>query len=70
MLIFTFFKDYLSNYFTEPPSAPEMPQFRLEDMYLSHTEESVKDLFSIKSLLRVVVATMAFGLGVECPNVR
>ena len=39
-------------------------------MYLSYTEESVKDLFSINFLLRVVVATMAFELGVEFPNVR
>ena len=75
VLIFTFFfKDYLGNYFTEPPSAPEMPRFSLVDMYLSYTEEAVKDeivrLFSIQSSLRVVVATMAFGLGVDCPDVR
>ena len=43
-------------------------------MYLSYTEEAIKDeivrLFSIQSSLRVVVATMAFGLGVDCPDVR
>ena len=72
--LYLFFKDYLGNYFTEPPSAPEMPRFRLVDMYLSYMEEAVKDeivrLFSIQSSLHVVVATMAFGLRVDCPDVR
>ena len=42
------------------------------DMYLSYTKEAVivVRLFSIESSLRVVVATMAFGLEVDCPNVR
>ena len=43
-------------------------------MYTSVTDRAIKDeilgLFTRESQLRVVVATVAFGLGVDCPDVR
>lgn len=43
-------------------------------MYMSCTEQVVKDqivqLFSMESSLRLVIATVAFGMGVDCPDVR
>ena len=43
-------------------------------MYMSCTEEAVKDkisyLFTRASTLRVVIATTAFGLSVDCSDVR
>ena len=72
--LYYFFKDKLGSKFTYPPRAPDLPQFRLVDMYMSCTEEAVKDkisyLFTRASTLRVVIATIAFALGVDCSDVR
>ncbi len=43
-------------------------------MYMSCTEEIVKEsivnLFTSNSILRVVIATVAFGMGVDCHDIR
>ena len=60
--------------FTEPTGAPDTALFRLLDMYMSCTEQTVKEevlkRFMQESNLRIVVATVAFGMGVDCHNVR
>ncbi len=72
--LYLFFKDQLGAEFTEPPGAPDLPRFRLVDMYVSCTEQVVKDKiikgFTEESSLRVVFATAAFGMGINCPAVR
>lgn len=71
--LYTMFRDFLGPTFTEPQDAPDLPQFRLVDMYHSSTDPIVKDismLFTKKSSLRVVIATVAFGMGIDCPDVR
>lgn len=44
------------------------------DMFTSVTDKSIKDeiieRFTKQSQLRIVVATVAFGLGINCPDVR
>ena len=51
-----------------------IPRFRLVDMYTNVTDKHHKDiiieLFTRPSQLRVIIATIAFGLGVNCPDVR
>ncbi len=68
--LYLLFRSKLGKYFTYPFGAPDLPQFRLVDMYVSCTEEVVKDeitdLFCMESSLHVVIATTAFGVGIDC----
>lgn len=71
--IYRFFKKKLGKRFTVS-SYPDLPQFRLVDMYTKCTEsqvrESIVSSFATEdSNLRVVVATISFGMGLDCPNV-
>ncbi len=81
--IYLYFKNCLGNSFvssvclyctTDCFHAPDLPRFRLVDMYMSCTEEIVKErivnLFTSNSILRVVIATVAFGMGVDCHDIR
>ena len=59
---------------TKPIDVPNISRFRLVDMFTSVTKDQQKDviigLFTKPSHLRVVVAMVAFGLGINCPDVR
>ena len=72
--LYLYFKSYLGRGFTEPPGAPDFPRFRLVDMFMSCTEEIVKEsivrLVTSDSCLRVVIATVAFGMGIDCHEFR
>ena len=68
-----FFKDHLRNEAMEPQNAPDLSQFRLVNMFHRFTEESVKSnitsSFTKESILRLICTT-AFGLGINCVDVR
>lgn len=55
-------------------SSQDLSKYRLVDMYTQCTEAEVKELF-LESLsnsdgnLCIVIGTLAFGVGLDCPNV-
>lgn len=72
--VFLYFKSQLGENITEPIDAPDLAKFRLVDVFTSVTDQSQKDgildAFTRDSQLRIVIATIAFGMGSDCPDVR
>ena len=73
--LYEFFYSALKEEFTEPIGAPNLARYRLVDMFMSATDQAVKDSivnsFCTKDQqLRIVICTIAFGMGVDCVNVR
>lgn len=68
------FKQQLGKYFTSPTGFTDLAKYRLVDMYTSVTVDSVKEQI-VKSFcdpngnLRVIICTVAFGMGLDCQNV-
>ena len=69
------FEHLMGQDFTEPPSYPNLHQFRLIEMYtractIEMREKVLTSFGKEGSKLRVVVATTAFSMGIDCPDIE
>ena len=65
----------LGKHFTFPPDYPDHPCFRLIDLYTRASTHEMKEIVLStfchpEGQLRVIVATSAFGMGIDCSNIR
>ena len=72
--LYHFFLSLLKDEFTQPVGAPNLAQFRLVDMYTSVTRKTVQDSIVASfsngdAPLRIVICTIAFGMGINCVDV-
>ena len=73
--IYFYFKSSLGKAISEPEGYPNHAELRIVDMFTACTHPTVKNTILRQfqkpdSSLRVIVATAAFGMGLDCPNVR
>ena len=72
--IHSYFLHALGESCTEPKRSPNYVKYRVFDLYSHCTHSSVKkkllNQFTSSSALRLIIATSAFGMGIDCPDVR
>ena len=74
-LLYMSLQNTLKQFFTFPTGSVNIQKNRLVDMYTRacrpEFKESLIELFvQEESILRVVIATTAFGMGIDCSNIR
>ena len=73
-VLYAFFKCGLGCFFTKPCNAPDIAFFRMVDVFTSYTDELTKskisELLVKSSQLRIAIATVAFGMGIDCLDVH
>ena len=71
--IYTLIKRQMGSDITEPPDALNILRYRLVDMFTSGStstmrERILEEFCKTSTKLRLIIATSAFGLGIDCPE--
>ena len=72
---YLFLESRLGKESVEPVGAPDLADFRLIDLFTACThplvkEKILKNFRDKAGVRRVVIATVAFGMGLDCPDVQ
>lgn len=68
--LYLYFKNNLHENFVYPNNAPDLAQFRMVDMYTSSMDpEVITQNFCNGENPRILIATVAFGMGIDCKHV-
>lgn len=68
--LFLYFKRTLGSSFLYLPDAPDKSRYRLVEVFHSLLEPDQNSFCSTAAPLCLVIATVAFGMGIDCPNVK
>ena len=73
--IYTLIKRAMGPNITEPPGKVNVLRFRLVDMFTAGStpfmrERILEEFCKYSTKLRLIIATSAFGLGVDCPDIK
>ena len=68
--LYLYFRDSLGSDFTEPPGSPDKSKYHLVEMFTACTDQEVKSqIINLSSLIKDLFATVAYGMGIDCPNI-